>query len=281
MSAAQFQLSCPVCKQPLMGDNKRLECDNRHSYDSAKQGYWNLLLANQKRSKDPGDNAEMVQARRSFLELGYYQQLADTVAQKITSLASSSGNPRILDMGCGEGYYTQKMQQQLSDSNPQAQLAGLDISKHAVKAACRQDKSILWLVASGANIPVADNSLDLVSLLFCRLMPEELSRSIKPGGDLLIAYPGERHLIELRELIYDQVRNSGFNPAQVLNEDFTHRETEAINYHFTLPNQQQIQQLVAMTPHGWRIGQEAKDKLALLDSLELTLDVQLARFSRN
>lgn len=280
MSADQFQLSCPVCKLPLTGDNKRLECDNRHSYDAAKQGYWNLLLANQKRSKDPGDNAEMVQARRSFLELNYYRQLADTVARKTTTLTRSIENPRILDMGCGEGYYTQKMQQQLSDSNPQAQLAGLDISKHAVKAACRQDKSILWLVASGANIPVADHSLDLVSLLFCRLMPEELSRTIKSGGDLLIAYPGEQHLIELRELIYDQVRNSGFNPAQALGDNFSLQDTETINYRFTLPDQQQIQQLVAMTPHGWRIGQAAKDKLAQLDRLELTLDVQLARFSR-
>jgi len=281
MSGNQFQLSCPVCQQPLARDNKHLECSNRHSYDAAKQGYWNLLLANQKRSKDPGDNAEMVQARRSFLELGYYQQLADTVAARVAALASTANAPRIIDMGCGEGYYTKRMQQQLAHTSSLAQLAGLDISKHAVKAACRQNKETLWLVASGANIPVAEHSLDLVSVLFSRLMPEEFSRTIKSGGDLLIAYPGERHLIELRELIYDQVRNSGFNPAQVLSEGFTHRETETINYRFTLPNQQQIQQLVAMTPHGWRIGQEAKDKLALLDSLELTLDVQLARFSRN
>lgn len=273
-----FQLNCPVCQHSLNGDNKHLECTNRHSYDAARQGYWNLLLANQKRSKDPGDNAEMIQARRSFLELGYYQPLAERVACQVTKVAQQQNSPRILDMGCGEGYYTVQMQQQLVQLDNAAQLAGLDISKHAVKAACRLSKEITWTVASGANMPVAEQSLDLISVLFSRLMPEEFARTLKPGAHLLIAYPGDQHLIELRELIYDEVRQSEFDPATVLGSRFTLDETETVNYPFTLQTQQEIQQLVAMTPHGWRIGQNAKDKLAALDQLTLTLDVRLALF---
>jgi len=273
-----FQLNCPVCQHSLNGDNKHLECTNRHSYDAARQGYWNLLLANQKRSKDPGDNAEMIQARRSFLELGYYQPLAERVACQVAKVAQQQNSPRILDMGCGEGYYTVQMQQQLDQLDNAAQLAGLDISKHAVKAACRLSKEITWTVASGANMPVAEQSLDLISVLFSRLMPEEFARTLKPGAHLLIAYPGDQHLIELRELIYDEVRQSEFDPATVLGSRFTLDETETVNYPFTLQTQQEIQQLVAMTPHGWRIGQNAKDKLAALDQLTLTLDVRLALF---
>ena len=185
-----FQLNCPVCLQPLEGDKKHLVCPARHSYDAAKQGYWNLLLANQKRSKDPGDNAEMVQARRQFLALGHYQPLADTIAEKLAVLATQHDIPRILDMGCGEGYYTHRMQQRLEQSGIDYQLAGLDISKHAVKAACNQTKALTWMVASGARMPVADASLDLVTVLFSRLMPEEFSRTLKPGAELMIAYPG-------------------------------------------------------------------------------------------
>ncbi|GGK78938.1 putative RNA methyltransferase [Amphritea balenae] len=283
-----FALNCPVCLQPLQGDTKHLECPDRHSYDAAKQGYWNLLLANQKRSKDPGDNAEMVQARRAFLALGHYQLLADSVATRVAELTNNI-DARILDMGCGEGYYTNHMQQllelqleqQVENQQQSYQLAGLDISKHAVKAACGQNKAIQWLVASGARMPVADSSLDLITVLFSRLMPEEFGRTLKQDAALLIAYPGEDHLLELRELIYDKVRHSGFNPAEVLGDQFTLINTETVRYQFTLPDQTQIQQLLSMTPHGWRINQQAKDRLAQLAQLELTLDVKLARFKRN
>lgn len=275
-----FELNCPVCLEPLQGDKKHLECPNRHSYDAAKQGYWNLLLANQKRSKDPGDNAEMVQARRQFLALGHYQALADTIAERLAVLATEQDTPRILDMGCGEGYYTHRMQQRLELTGHNYQLAGLDISKHAVKAACNQTKALTWMVASGARMPVADASLDLLTVLFSRLMPEEFSRTLKPGAELLVAYPGEDHLIELRALIYDEVRHSGFKPESVLGEQFELISTEPVKYSFTLPDKIQISQLLAMTPHGWRINQAARDRLAKLNSLALTLDVSLARFKR-
>lgn len=276
-----FQLNCPVCLQPLEGDSKHLACPAHHSYDAAKQGYWNLLLANQKRSKDPGDNMAMVQARRQFLELGHYQPLADTIAEQVANLAAQQAAPRILDMGCGEGYYTHRMQQRLELSGTDYQLAGLDISKHAIKAACNQTKALTWMVASGARMPVADASLDLITVLFSRLMPEEFSRTLRPEAELLIAYPGEDHLIELRNLIYDEVRHSGFNPASVLGQQFELIAIEPVKYSFALPDKDQISQLLAMTPHGWRINQAARDRLAQLTSLELTLDVSLARFKRH
>ncbi|MEH6577990.1 MAG: methyltransferase domain-containing protein [Amphritea sp.] len=275
-----FQLSCPVCKSPLNQQDNNLRCANGHSFDAARQGYWNLLLANQKRSKDPGDNAAMVQARRTFLALDYYAPLANSVSQQVAHLLRGRSEAQALDMGCGEGYYTHQMQQRLESDSIPIPLAGLDISKHAVKAACRLNKSILWIVASGANIPVADHSLDLVSVLFSRLMPEEFGRVIKPGGSLLVAYPGENHLIELRELIYDDVRQSAFNPAEVLGDAFKITDKQTVHYQFELSNQAEIQQLLAMTPHGWRITQTAKDKLSFQKTLSLTLDVQLVTFTR-
>lgn len=47
-------------------------CSNRHSFDQARSGYVNLLPVNQKRTKQPGDNKQMVHARTQFLDAGYY-----------------------------------------------------------------------------------------------------------------------------------------------------------------------------------------------------------------
>ena len=278
-----FPLSCPNCSAPLAlnPDNpKNLRCAAGHSFDAAKQGYWNLLLANKKRSKDPGDNAEMVMARRDFLELGRYQGLSDAISELAAECLSETTDACILDMGCGEGYYTSRLEQHLQTAGLSFQLAGLDISKHAVKAACRRNKNISWLVASGANMPVADGQLDLLSVAFSRLMPEEFARTLKAGGHLLIAYPGEQHLRQLRELIYKDVRQSGFAPAELLQDNFTELQTRTVSYDFSLNSQQQISQLLAMTPHGWRIKQDVREELARLDKLTLTLDVKLALFQR-
>ena len=281
-----FALTCPSCQAPLTATEKNLRCPTGHSFDAARQGYWNLLLANQKRSKDPGDNAEMVKARNDFLELGYYQQLSDRLNQLISETLSAADNPQIMDMGCGEGYYTSRLQEHLingrtdTPENP-LQLAGLDISKHAVKAACRRSKAITWLVASGANMPVAEASLDLLTVAFSRLMPEEFTRTLKAGAHLVIAYPGEQHLRQLRELIYKEVRESGFEPSSVLGDAFKEISQQQVSYDFELTSQAEIQQLLAMTPHGWRIKQDVRDSLCQLTSLQLTLDVRLAVFQRS
>lgn len=279
-------LTCPSCQAPLTATEKNLRCTAGHSFDAARQGYWNLLLANQKRSKDPGDNAEMVKARTDFLALGYYQQLSDHLNQLVGKTLSAAECPQIMDMGCGEGYYTNRLHEYLLNErvntaeNP-LQLAGLDISKHAVKAACRRNKAVTWLVASGANMPVAEASLDLLTVAFSRLMPEEFARTLKAGAHLIIAYPGDQHLRQLRELIYKEVRESGFDPSSVLGEAFEAISEQQVKYDFELTSQAEIQQLLAMTPHGWRIKQDVRDDLKQLPSLQLTLDVRLAVFRRS
>lgn len=64
----ETMLLCPVCKEKLVKDisNKMYRCSNKHTYDIAKEGYVNLLISNQKRSKNPGDSKEMVLSRIDF-----------------------------------------------------------------------------------------------------------------------------------------------------------------------------------------------------------------------
>src|SRR5690606_4067516 len=91
---------CPLCQQPLHLSAKQYQCANRHSFDIAREGYVNLLPVQHKNSKDPGDNKDMMQARRDFLHAGWYAPLAQAVSDTVTKLAPDT----LLDLGCGEGY---------------------------------------------------------------------------------------------------------------------------------------------------------------------------------
>jgi len=272
-------LACPVCQQSLQQQDKNLRCSAGHSFDRAKQGYWNLLLSHKKKSKDPGDNAAMVQARRDFLDQGHYRQLSDRINRLVLNSLPEAPS-RILDMGCGEGFYTAALEQALHDAGRQDALIGLDISKHAVKAACARSKSIDWLVASGANIPVPVESLDGLTVLFSRLMPEAFAKPLKQDGFLLLAWTGEQHLIELRELIYDEVRPSHYDPVKQLESLFELESVTEVNYGFALDDNHSILTLLGMTPHSQRMPQAKREQFAALTSLQLTLDVKLGLFRR-
>ncbi len=271
-------LCCPVCRAPLQGDDKQLRCGAGHSFDRARQGYWNLLLAHRKRSREPGDNAEMVQARHRFLEAGHYRPLSQRINRQLLARVPAGAN--IVDMGCGEGYYTARLETALATAGKGATLTGLDISKAAVRAACRRSKGIHWLVASGAAMPLPDASVDILLVLFSRLMPQAFAELIKPGGHLLLAWPGADHLIELRRLIYREVRGSGFDPAGELAPLFAAGDSERVRYPFVLDDPQQISDLLAMTPHSRRLSAEARARLAACETLQLTLDVNIGVFQR-
>ncbi|MDW2150581.1 23S rRNA (guanine(745)-N(1))-methyltransferase, partial [Vibrio sp. 378] len=119
---------CPLCHQPLSLTEKTFKCENNHQFDLAKEGYVNLMPAHHKRSKDPGDNKEMMQARRRFLEGNHYDPMRQEVARLCAKYTESTTH-QLLDIGCGEGYYTDQVQQSLFEQDPQATVFGLDISK--------------------------------------------------------------------------------------------------------------------------------------------------------
>ena len=209
-------LCCPVCQEELTqtSNKKSFECANKHMFDKAKQGYVNLLLSHQKKSKHPGDTVEMVNARTAFLNQGYYQPILnsfiDIALQNQPYDTSQPGILSYLDIACGEGYYTAGIHSALCNSFPMAspklRSYGIDISTPAIKAATRRHKEITWLVGSAYQLPFPALSLDLASCLFCRVDYTEANRVLKPGGLFIVATTGVKHLIELREKIYDSLK---------------------------------------------------------------------------
>lgn len=289
-------LLCPVCKESLQANesNKSLSCDNNHSFDRARQGYLNLLLAHKKKSKNPGDSQEMVIARQAFLNSDFYRPISDSLNQIVVEAALKLSKEtleqplQVLDIGCGEGYYSQRMHNSLSDHQIEHKLHGLDISKDAVIAAAKRAKADAalsskaddseWLVASAIDIPLQAHSIDIATCLFTRLMPESYHKVIKQDGYFICVNTGEKHLIELREKLYDKITKVEFDPIKNMGEDFELIDQQQVSYQNTLSSQQQIQDLLLMTPHNWRTKAKNKESLSSLEELTVTIDAQIHVF---
>ncbi|WP_428242176.1 putative RNA methyltransferase [Gynuella sp.] len=258
MNKTQPVLKCPVCSQPLDNTDFGLACAAPHTFDRAKQGYVNLLMSNHKRSRSPGDDKEMVTARTRFLDLQRYQPLIEAIihcADKFWPDVQSW-----VDLGCGEGWYTQRLNEHLDS----ARAFGLDISKHAVMAACKRSKQVDWYVASSARAPFMNQSIDAALILFAQLEPQELIRILKPGGSLIIAGAGSDHLLPLRELLYEQVNFNHFDPSTQLTPQFELAYDKEIKFEWIPENDQELYDLLAMTPHNWRVKPEKKEAITEL-----------------
>jgi len=272
---------CPQCQKALIKEDKRWHCENKHSFDIAKQGYSNLLLVQNKRSKVPGDDAEMVAARQRFLDDDYYRPLSDAInAYVIAQFQPVNGAERrsLIDAGCGEGYYTSHLAEQLKSQALQWDITGIDISKFAVKTAAKRDKSIEWFVASSSHLPVGENSCDILLSLFSPLPEQEFFRCLKNEGLLIVASTGKNHLIELRQILYDQVNDSTLQAERKLDKHFKHHSQEAVQFTIQLNSQQSINDLLTMTPHYWKASPDSKERLKAYNKLTLSIDINLHRF---
>ena len=287
--ALPSQLICPVCREPLSSDDhKHWRCDNNHSFDRARQGYLNLLLAHKKRSKSPGDGADMVDARQRLLDSGVYQPISELLNKAVNNSLVADQSLQLCDVGCGEGYYTTRLSQSLSNSQHPHRVYGVDISKDAVRAAARRgkqleaaDNQLEWLVASGADLPFQQHSLDHICCLFTRLMPEGFSKVLRPEGQVFTINTGLGHLREMREILYPQVKDSCFNPTRVMEDNgFFCVNEQPLSYTIELTSSEQIHDLLLMTPHVWKASQEARDRLLARENLTVTIDVVLHQFAQ-
>ncbi|MGE8498421.1 MAG: putative RNA methyltransferase [Pseudomonas sp.] len=266
-------LTCPICQGPLSVLDNGVACPANHRFDRARQGYLNLLPVQHKNSRDPGDNAAMVEARRRFLDGRHYAPLAERLA----TLAAGYAPQRWLDIGCGEGYYTAQIAERL----PQAEGYALDISREAVKRACRRAPQLEWLVASMARVPLADASCQLLASVFSPLDWQEAKRLLAPGGGLLRMGPTRDHLMELRQKLYDEVRDYDDQKHLELIPDgmhLAHSETLQFTLHLATPEARA--DLLAMTPHGWRASAERRAAV-IAEPCEVTVAIRYDWIQRN
>lgn len=277
---------CPVCGQKLMKEGKVLSCEKKHSYDIASQGYVNLILANQKRSKDPGDNKAMVECRAQFLNQGYYDRLSDRVNDIVFRFMKGSTDRRggfnVLDVGCGEGYYTERLRRFLEKSGSESrfQCFGVDVSKSAIQRAAKRDPEIQFCVGNSYQLPYLNASVNAIVSIFSPFDSNELMRVLRPEGKIIVVRPGPNHLKELAALLYDKVELQG-NPSTLsANLNRQPLETSEVKFQMHLKTQQDIASLVGMTPYFWSLGEEKKAALAEKQELKVTADFQVSVFQK-
>ena len=262
-----MKLLCPVCNEELNRVDRQLVCPQNHSFDIARQGHVNLLVVQQKHSKNPGDTREQVLSRREFLEEGHYTPICNTLIDTAKELNITGP---IVDVGCGEGYYSSRLADALG-----AELVGLDISKEAVRCAAARYKGKLWMCATAAHIPVADGSAQLLTSLFALTLPEEFKRVLQPGGYYFQVLAAEDHLLGLKGIIYDELHHKEKDTVPQL-PGFELVKSIPIRFDFTVEGQQ-VRNLFSMTPHVFRIGKDGAERLKntthLTDTASCVLNV--------
>ena len=262
-----MKLLCPICGQILDRIEKQYRCGNGHSFDLARQGYVNLLPVQQKRSLNPGDTREQVLGRRAFLETGCYEPISNTLNETAKELGATGP---ILDVGCGEGYYSARLAEALG-----AELTGLDISKEAVRCAAAKYKGPQWLCGTAAHLPVETGSAGVVTSLFALTMAEEFKRVLRPDGLFFQVLAAEDHLLGLKSIIYPELKFKEKNTVPEV-PGFELVKSVPIRFTFTVEGEQ-VQNLLGMTPHVFRITKEGAARLAatqvLTDTASAVLNV--------
>lgn len=261
-------LKCPVCGGALALYERTYRCEKGHCYDKAKQGYVNLLMSNKSSAKRHGDDRLMVRARTEFLEKGYYFHLRDELCRLAMEYCGEAVD--FLDAGCGEGFYTSAVRQALEAVGKGCSALGVDISKEALMAAGRRDKSIAWAVASINSLPVADESCDLLLNVFAPTDDGEYRRVLRPGGLLIKAMPLETHLFGLKRAVYDEPYLNG--PAEYAPEGFEPVCRSEARQMIRLDTNEDIQNLFMMTPYYYKTGRADQEKLEKLERLETEAD---------
>lgn len=268
---------CPLCHQPLALHSTCYRCAGQHSFDLAKEGYVNLLPVQFKHSKEPGDAPMMMAARRAFLDAGHYQPLRDSIMGAIAALTPEPGL-RWLDIGCGEGYYTAALANQLSSHQPQAEVYGMDIAKNAVRSAAKRYRQVRFCVASIQRLPFVDASLDGIMRIYAPSNPAELRRTLRPGGVLLTVTPGPRHLYQLKALIYRDVQLH--DPKEDAVAGFAPLQDHSLCYPLRLTGEEGVA-LLRMTPFAWRATPLVLERLAAMAQFDCETDFTVRLWRRD
>jgi len=237
-----------------------------HLFDGGAGGYVHLAPNH----SGGGDSKEAVRARSSFLRSGYYAPAAEAIAALVSEITPEGG--LILDAGCGEGYYSGRIAE---EGFP---ILGVDLSKFAVDAAAKtarrermnrgQSSSTLYAVGSVFELPVADGSFDTVVNIFAPCAPPEYARALRSGGRLMVAGAGERHLLGLKELIYDDpYLNDPRRDLPAEGDGFRLLETRSVDFTVKVDDPHHRAALFSMTPYYWRTSREGHSRLSRAETL--------------
>ena len=264
--ASATAFACPICRENLTLVETSLKCNNRHSFDLSKFGYVNLAPQIKQSTNYDKEN---FQNRQQILESGFYQVILEVVSD----LLSNSKNAKtILDIGCGEGFYSRKLQ----ESHPDKTFYAFDISKDSVQIAAKSEPNwaVNWFVGDLARLPIKDASMDILLDIFSPANYGEFRRVLSKDGILIKVIPTKNHLKEIRQKVQDQLTNKDYSNQDIKNHfqnNFTILSSKTAS--LTKPiTAEQLQALLSMTPLLFHIDQTKIDWSQLT---EITIEAEI------
>ena len=264
--ASATAFACPICQENLTLLESSLKCNNRHSFDLAKFGYVNLAPQIKQSANYDKEN---FQNRQQILEAGFYQAILEAVSDL---LASSETSTTVLDIGCGEGFYSRKLQER----HPDKTFYAFDISKDSVQIAAKSEPNwaVNWFVGDLARLPIKDASMDILLDIFSPANYGEFRRVLSKDGILIKVIPTKNHLKEIRQKVQDQLTNKDYSNQDIKNHfqnNFTILSSKTTS--LTKPiTAEQLQALLSMTPLLFHIDQSKIDWSQLT---EITIEAEI------
>ena len=264
--ASATAFACSICQENLTLVESSFKCSNRHSFDLAKFGYVNLSLQIKQSANYDKKN---FQNRQQILEAGFYQAILEAISDL---LASSESAKTILDIGCGEGFYSRKLQER----HPDKTFYAFDISKDSVQIAAKSEPNwaVNWFVGDLARLPIKDASMDILLDIFSPANYGEFRRVLSKDGILIKVIPTENHLKEIRQKVQDQLTNKDYSNQDIKNhfqEHFTILSSQTASLTKTI-TAEQLQALLSMTPLLFHIDQTKIDWSQLT---EITIEAEI------
>ena len=264
--ASATAFACPICQENLTLVEGSLKCNNRHSFDLAKFGYVNLAPQIKQSANYDKEN---FQNRQQILEAGFYQAILDAISDL---LASSENTETILDIGCGEGFYSRKLQ----ENHPDKTFYAFDISKDSVQIAAKSEPNwaVNWFVGDLARLPIKDASMHILLDIFSPANYGEFRRVLSKDGILIKVIPTENHLKEIRQRVQDQLTNKDYSNQDIKNHFQEHfailsNQTASLTKTITA---EQLQALLSMTPLLFHVDQSKIDWSQLS---EITIEAEI------
>ncbi|VMR39034.1 23S_rRNA m1G745 methyltransferase [Streptococcus pneumoniae] len=264
--ASATAFACPICQENLTLLETNFKCCNRHSFDLAKFGYVNLVPQIKQSANYDKEN---FQNRQQILEAGFYQAILDAVSDL---LASSKTTTTILDIGCGEGFYSRKLQ----ESHSEKTFYAFDISKDSVQIAAKSEPNwaVNWFVGDLARLPIKDANMDILLDIFSPANYGEFRRVLSKDGILIKVIPTENHLKEIRQRVQDQLTNKEYSNQDIkehFQEHFTILSSQTASLTKTI-TAEQLQALLSMTPLLFHVDQSKLDWSQLT---EITIEAEI------
>ena len=262
-------------------DFSRLVSESGHSFDVAKQGY--VTLAAGAGLKHKGDDMDMVNARETYLAMGHFAPFVEAVTGAVQDALDSasvaeSTPASLLEVGAGTGYYLAHT----LDSIAEARGVGLDISPHAAKHLAKCHPRVGAVVADvWERLPIRDESVDAISVVFAPRNPAEFQRVLAPGGQVIVLTPGAGHLDELREpLGILGVEEGKVERMYEQAEGFLEQAADPVDISFPIElDKASVAAQVGMSPSARHIsaGELAERMAALPPTLTVTARARLDR----